>query len=147
MRTAQKMVPGLFIVALGLTFLWFGRGYPVGTVRSMGPGMFPMALSILAIATGALIVVTDFIRAEDARMPFRWSAVAAVLGALLAFSLLLEPAGLLPTGCVAVAILALAEGRVRPVECAILGVVLSLAVWAVFGRGLGMPVHLLPEVF
>ena len=145
MKVAKTVTPGLVIMALGLAFLWFGRGYPVGTVRAMGPGMFPMALASLTIATGALIVLGDFLRGSGEGFDFRWRGVFTVLGALIAFAFLLERAGLLITGLLAVVILAIGEGRVRPVEAAIVGVVLSVAIWAVFGRGLGMPVHLFPR--
>lgn len=145
MRYARTMAPGLFIMGLGLAFLWFGRGYPVGSVRAMGPGMFPMALATLTIAAGALIILGDFLRGAGERFDFRWRGVAAVLGALISFALLLERAGLLITGLLAVVILAVGCGRVRPLEALITGVVLSVAIWAIFGRGLGMPVQLLPR--
>ncbi|GAA5071490.1 tripartite tricarboxylate transporter TctB family protein [Roseibacterium beibuensis] len=145
MKVAKTIAPGLGIMALGLAFLWFGRGYPVGTMRSMGPGMFPMALASLAIGTGALIVLSDFLRGGEQDLEFRWRGVFAVLGALICFAFLLERAGLLITGLLAVVILAIGEGRVRPLEATIVGLVLSVAIWAVFGRGLGMPVDLFPR--
>lgn len=145
MSIARNTVPGLFVVGLGLAFLWFGRGYPVGSVRTMGPGMFPIALACLTIAVGALIVVSEFIHGEGRALNFRLRGVAAVLGALVVFALLLERAGLLITGFLAVLILALGEGQVRAREIGLVGLVLTVAIWAIFGRGLGMPIRLFPE--
>lgn len=144
MWTARNIMAGLFVTGLGLAFLWFGRGYPVGTVRTMGPGMFPVALACLTIAVGALIMLSDLIHGEGKAMNFRLRGVVAVLGALIVFALLLERAGLLVTGLVAVLILALGEGRLRLLEVGLVGLVLSVAIWAIFGRGLGMPIRLLP---
>lgn len=144
MQFVRTLTPGLFILILGLLFMWFGRGYPVGTVRSMGPGMFPLVLASLTVTAGVLIILGDFLRGAPERFDFRWRGVVAVLGALITFAVLLEPVGLLITGLIAVMILAVGGGRVRIVESLVVGIALGVAVWAVFGRALGMPVQLLP---
>ena len=51
----RDLVGGLVIVAIGGVFLLFGRELPVGSSFRMGPGYFPLILSWLMMAMGAVM--------------------------------------------------------------------------------------------
>ena len=75
-----------------MAFAWGATTYTVGTGARMGPGYFPMMLGILmavigiAITFSALVVETS---TGDKVGSFAWKPLAFIIGANLAFGLLL----------------------------------------------------------
>lgn len=110
-------------VVVGLVGLWEGSGYDFGTARQIGPAVFPVALSILLLAAAAGIVIEALMGVSGPDpAPARPVVLAGVLGAPVAFSLVIGPFGLFPAIFAAVIVASLAERSLRP------GAVLALAV-------------------
>ncbi|GGF07834.1 tripartite tricarboxylate transporter TctB family protein [Stappia taiwanensis] len=146
MKTLRDAGGGLLIAAIGLLFLLGAREMPLGSLRNMGPGMFPTALSVVAIIAGLAIAALEVLRNAEAAMTFDLRALACVGGAIALYAVLMESAGLLATTVIAVFLLAAAPQRFRPMETLLVGVGLSVFTWAVFVKGLGMPLSFLPDV-
>jgi putative tricarboxylic transport membrane protein len=115
---------------------------PLGSARSMGPGYFPL---VLAVILGVLGVVTTLKGLRSGGEPLPQVTIRGtffVICSVVLFGLTIHPLGFIPAVAlsVAVAILGSSEARLLPA----LGLVIFLVVfcWAVFIKGLGMPVPL-----
>lgn len=98
------------MIVLGLIVAHEGSNYPIGSLRQMGPGYFPIALGVLLIFLGGLIAATATAGndAEEAALPHaEWRGWAGILGGPILFILLGRTTGMLPAtfACVFVAAL------------------------------------------
>ena len=114
----------------------------LGTVRRMGPGMFPTALGVVLASFGVALVVPAFLRpGEMPRVDVR--PLVAVLAAIAAFAVMIRPFGIVPTIAATTFIVTRAEVRLPLVHTAILAAVLTLLALLVFKIGLGLPVPMI----
>jgi hypothetical protein len=132
-------------ITFGALGLWFGRGYTVGTTFQMGPGYFPLVLSIGLIAIGLIVVVRSLAQTGDAPERGSLRPLAVVLCAVTAFGLLVEFAGLIAAVAVTVLVGGLASLESRRLELAILAVGTAVFCAALFVYGLGLPIPLWPR--
>jgi len=68
--------------------------YPAGTLSRMGPGFFPLALSVMLALTGAVLLARSFIVTEVGPTRSRPVAVLCVLGGAALFAGLVDVMGL-----------------------------------------------------
>ncbi len=136
---------GAFVIALD---------YPIGTLHRMGPGMFPLLISGLLTAIGVGLVVQSLVawrlRAVSSVVPelvpnlVTVRALFVVMVSLLAFAVLVRPAGLF----IATGVLAFIATRTEPgrgvVGSLILSLALSCITAAIFVYGIGVPIPLWP---
>lgn len=141
MRADAKDVAGGGILALiGLFMLVRSFDYSIGTAREMGPGYYPMVVAILLIVLGLAIAGLSLLRTGRIPMP-EWRALAAVLGSVLVFALLVRNAGMIPAviGCS----FACSAGHPgwNPRATFVISAVLAVATWLLFSKllGLSMP--------
>jgi hypothetical protein len=130
-------------LAFGSAGLWFGSEYEVGTASSMGPGYFPLLLSSGLLLVGAFLIVRGMTTKGSPIEPAFLRPFALVIGAVVAFALLIERAGLAITAVIVVVMCALANrDAVRWWEIAALSVGLSAASVLLFVQflNLQMPV-------
>lgn len=106
-KSQKDFFSGLMFAAIGGAFAWGATNYSVGTAARMGPGYFPLLLGILLAALGCFIVFYSLVEhAEDGDKvgSFAWRPVVYILGANIAFGILLAglpSLGLPPTGLIA----------------------------------------------
>jgi putative tricarboxylic transport membrane protein len=94
MKTVE-ILSGAVPVALGIIFLSASRNLPFGTSSHMGPGFFPISLSLLLCLLGTLVLVRGL--RSPMRVPSQWPALRpfmAVSACPILFALLIERAGL-----------------------------------------------------
>ncbi|MFN3146215.1 MAG: tripartite tricarboxylate transporter TctB family protein [Paracoccaceae bacterium] len=91
--TRRNRFAGAVLVLIGAYVAYQGYGYGLGQVFRLGPGALPFGLGLLSILFGVLIALVDPDGAEAAPV-IRWRPVLSILGALLAFALLIDTAGL-----------------------------------------------------
>lgn len=130
---------GLFFLVLGGLTVLLARPYRLGSADDMGPGYFPAVLGIILAAVGVALAIVGALRGGDAITAVRIRPLASVLGAIVAFGLLLETAGLLVATPVAVILASAASTEFRLWEAAALGGVLVGLMTGVFVFGLGLP--------
>src|SRR5512137_2157200 len=98
-KNAKDFWSGVMFVAFGIFFAGFARQYDMGTAARMGPAYFPTVLGLLLIALGLFVGWTGIrTEAEDGHGDvdkFHFKPLLLVLGAVVAFGVLLRPAGLL----------------------------------------------------
>ena len=139
-RSAFDWAGGLAVAVLGAAVAWMAAGYGAGTLSRPGPGFFPRAggLLLVALGLGVALTVREVVPTGE-RM--RWRAAAAIFAAVLVWALLLGPLGLVPATGALTVVAALAHHRPNPRRVAATLVILPILGWAVFIKGLGLPVE------
>ena len=141
-RTPRDIWAGLVFVAIGLVALSQISGYPIGTLTAMGPGYFPLILSVLLIALGLGSVVRGLLHAGPG-MDQRWPLLP--LGFLVAgiavFGYLVEASGLLPAVFVLAILIGYRDLARHPLQVIGSAIVLSVGATLLFVQFLGMPIQ------
>ena len=147
-KNAKDFWSGVMFIAFGLFFAGFARQYDLGTAARMGPAYFPTMLGLLLMLIGATISFKAFrSNAEDphgAVDKFHFKPLILVLGAVVAFALLLRPGGLVVALLALIFISSLGSGEFKLKEILPLAIGLCLLVLSVFIWGLGLTIPVLP---
>lgn len=146
-RDAKDFWSGVMFGAIGLFFMVFAQQYDMGTAARMGPAFFPSMLGGLLLALGLLILIKALGHPdpEHGRLDaFHFKPLLLVLGAVLAFGLLLRPMGLLVSLAVLVVVSSLGSPEFRLRDALLLTVGLAILVMGVFIYGLSMTIPVLP---
>jgi hypothetical protein len=88
---------GALCVVLGLAMIAEARRYPLGTLRQIGTGFYPLVLGVLLALVGALIAISSIGGPPDApelTEPPEWRGWACIVGGVTLFMLLARPGGL-----------------------------------------------------
>ena len=143
-RLADKNVLcGLLFIAFGGALAWNALGLEIGTASEMGPGYFPLGLAGLLGILGLILIVGSFTSAERSPLErFESRGFAMVLLAVAAFGLTINKLGFVPAIVLTLAIAIVASSEFRPLAGLATIVTLLAFCWAVFVKGLGMPVRL-----
>jgi hypothetical protein len=91
-KSQKDFFSGLLFMGFGVAFAWGAATYKVGQADRMGPGYFPLMLGILMTVLGVLIVAKALVvktESGDKIGGWAWKPLAYVLGANLAFGVLL----------------------------------------------------------
>lgn len=149
LRNAKDFWSGVMFMAVGAAFAFVARDYDMGTAARMGPAYFPTMLGGLLVLLGAYIaargITHDAPDKQGAIERFHFKPLLLVLGAVVAFALLLRPAGLAIALAALVIIASFGSGQFRWREILPLAVGLVVLVLAVFIYGLGLTIPVLPE--
>ncbi|WP_162300783.1 tripartite tricarboxylate transporter TctB family protein [Alkalilacustris brevis] len=134
-----ELLAAAFMFAVGVFFFVGALDYQVGTMARTGPGFLPLALGIAAMILGVLIAIAA--RGQETRWPeLAPRALVAVLGAILAFALLLPRLGLVPSIVITVLIAVTGNRDATPLFAVVTAVLLSFACWLLFIQGLGLSI-------
>ena len=137
-RDYRDMVGGGLLVVAGLGFAWYGHAnYAMGSIRHMGPAMFPVALGVMLAGLGLALLIPALFR-PGPRADIRVWSPLFVLAGVSTFALTIRPFGLLPAIAATVVVSSMAELKVRPFSLAMLTLFLCVLSWLVFRVGLGM---------
>ncbi len=145
-RDAKDFWSGIMFAAFGLGFVAVARSYDMGTAARMGPAFFPTMLGGLLLVLGVIVTIKGLSPgAEEHRVDkFHFKPLLLVLGAVVAFGLLLRPAGMLVALATLVFVSSLGGDQFRLRDVLLLTVGLAVLVLAVFIYGLGMTIPVLP---
>lgn len=133
-----ELAMALAIILIGLTALYIASDYSMGTLRRMGAGFVPMALSLILIGLGVLLVF-ECLRAPRSHTPGKVSAFALVIGGILIWSQTIDRLGFVPATFLLVIACALAERRNTLRSVVGLSVALIGGGYLIFIKGLGIP--------
>lgn len=134
---------GLLFIAFGAFFGFFGLEYRLGSMRSMGPGMLPVAGGAVLLLLGVALLLRGY-RSAEAVPSFAGRTLTAVLGSVVAFALTVDVLGLVVAAPLLIfgAVIATGQGSIK--LFAILALVLTAATALVFPYLLGVPLKVLP---
>ena len=131
---------GILFAAFGCAGLWFGRDYIVGTAARMGPGYFPLLMSLALVGLGGFLLVRSLVIAGD---PIERSALRPqllILTAIVIFGITIERLGLAAAVAAVALISGFAARDVRWFERLLLAVGLAAACVVLFVYFLGQPI-------
>ncbi|MBP2294962.1 tripartite tricarboxylate transporter TctB family protein [Azospirillum rugosum] len=140
---SQDVLAGLMFILIGAAALALSSAYPHGTSTRMGPGYFPTLLGWLLTGLGALIAARGVL-SPGASVPGGSPRCALVLAAVVAFGLLLKPAGLAIATAVLVGLGAVANRDFRAIEIVLIYLVLIAIAIVVFVYGVGVQLSIGP---
>jgi len=140
-RDYRDILGGGLLIVLGLAIAAYAQAnYAMGTLRRMGPGMFPAGVGLLLAVTGALTILPALFR--PGRMPqVKWGPMILILLSVAVFALAIRPFGLIPAVAACVLVAALSEPTNRPLTILLLAVTLPALAWLVFVFGLRLPMQ------
>jgi len=143
-KSPQDAAAGIFLLAIAGVALWLGSDLPIGSVRQLGPGMFPRVLAILVGLAGVMIVLDAFLQAGEGleRWPLR--APLFILGAAVAFGFAIRPLGLIVAAPLVMIVGAFASPETRLREVLVFGTVMTVFCAALFKFALGLPIPVAP---
>ncbi|MCB4770294.1 tripartite tricarboxylate transporter TctB family protein [Ancylobacter sp. Lp-2] len=149
-RSPKDVVTGLLLIFLGAWFAWLGSDLPIGRAIRMGPGYFPLVLCGILAALGLIILLTGLAFGGDAeadedarRIAIPWQGLALITLSVVVFGLAVRPLGLGPAMGLAVFISAAASRRFSLRSGALMAAIMVAFAWAVFIKGLGLPLPML----
>ncbi len=138
---------GFFFVFVGIFFFFLAIKLPVGKLTQPGPGIFPLALSLLLFTVGIIIFFSTAKEKTkiDWRKGFRDLAKpAAIVLLTLAYIILMGRLGYLLTSFIYLFSLFFLVSRYKWFFCAGLSGILAVASWIFFGKILGIQLPLGP---
>jgi len=146
-RDQKNFWSGVMFIAFGVFFVGYARQYDMGTAARMGPSYFPTVLGGLMFLLGIIVLIQGLAteQADGKIEPFNFKALVLVLGAVVAFGLLLRPAGLLVALFVLIAVSSFGSHEFKVRDMLLLSVGMSLLVLGVFIYGLNMTIPVLPS--
>lgn len=143
-RNSKDLYAGLIFFLFGISSVIIALNYPMGTASRMGAGYFPSILGgILAIMGIGIAIRGLWFTAEPVK-PFAFRPLFLVLGAVLAFALLLESLGLVVATFALIVISCLGGWEFRLREVVFLFLFLTALAIGIFAYGLGMPFKVWP---
>lgn len=92
----KEVLSGLLMIAAAAGFAWIVMrpgGLSLGTARSMGPGYFPLMVSMILAALGLIMIVTSFGRGTGEIQLVSLRSISLVLLAPIVFGLVVRPLG------------------------------------------------------
>lgn len=109
--------------------------YSLGTVTRMGPGMMPVSLGVILAAFGLAIALPAWVQKGEAAS-LRLRPMIFLSAAVLAFALMIEPFGLVPSVLATTVIATLAETKMSALRALMLGGAMAALTWGIFIAGL-----------
>ncbi len=141
-RNTRDFVGGASMIFASLLFIWFGRELVVGTSFQMGPGYFPIMLSLILMGLGAIIMVQSMVMAGEDSEPeaANWKAYILVILGPVGFGLFLSGLGLAPAIFLLIVGTATASRYANWRHSILLGLFLATCSVLLFTRLLSLPV-------
>jgi hypothetical protein len=135
----SNFVCGGFFVIVGLLFTFGSVGLGMGTSVGMGPGYFPLFLSIALILIGIAVLGSAFGSANARPSPVAWRGVLFILPAPLVFGLTVRGLGFVPALFITAFLATFASTTMRLPAAVLLSVALTVFSTLVFSYALGLP--------
>ena len=140
-RDYRDLIGGGLLLLLGLFVgIHALTSYDVGTLRHMGPGMFPAWLGFLLASIGAVILVLGLFRPGERIEPDYRQFFAVILGVIV-FGVTVKTFGMIPAVVLLTLAAVLADDKLGVVAAAALAVTLSVLALLIFRVGLGVPLQ------
>ena len=146
-RDQKNFWSGLMFLAFGAFFVGWAQQYDLGSAARMGPAFFPTMLGAILFLLGAIVLIEGLVTetADGKIEPFNFRALVLVLGSVVAFGMLLRPAGLIVALFVLVCVSSFGSHEFKLRDVLLLSIGMSLLVLGVFIYGLSMTIPVLPS--
>jgi putative tricarboxylic transport membrane protein len=127
-------------VLLGVAYSLGAMRYSVGSLIAPGPGLFPLLAGVTMTLASGIALIVEFRRPSlpPPQLGESFRRVPWLLAALVAYALLLKPAGFVAASTALVALVLVVLGRRQVWSVAVLALALSAGCYLTF-RLLGVP--------
>lgn len=142
-RNPKDVMSGLLFIALAALFAWQALDLPMGTAVRMGPGYFPLVLAGLMGVLGLIVLINGLRFPGEMPSGIAWRALGVLTFSVVFFGFAVRPLGFLPALAIAVFVSATASRKFNIVTALASAAVMTVFAWAVFIKGLGLPLPLL----
>src|SRR5262245_20236460 len=139
-KDQQGFWAGILFVAFGCAGLWFGRNYAIGTLSRMGPGFFPIMMSVALIGIGAFVLGRSLVVSGEPIERIAFLPQLLILAAIVIFGLLIERLGLAASVIAVAVISGIAAQGLRWFELVALALAMSALSVVLFVNLLGQPI-------
>lgn len=137
----RDIIAGALLIVLGLFAGFYATAnYNLGTLRHMGPGMFPSWLGFMLAGLGFFVLVPALFRAGTLPKPDIRQFIAVLAGTLI-FALTINVLGMVPAIFLLTIASVLADDKLGVVGTLVLCVVLSVLAVLIFRVGLEIPLY------
>lgn len=137
----QDVAAGLFMIFIGLFFLWQGSDLPMGTLRAVGPGLLPRAVSVMLIVGGGILIAMSWKDNYRIRLPmFSYRGMFFIIGGILVFGFLIRSVGLIAAGPLSMIFASYASVETKLWETALFSVIMTAFCIFLFKYLLGLPI-------
>lgn len=138
-RSPQDFWSGVIFLVLGLSAVFIGYGYAMGSAGRMGPAYFPTVLGSLLAVIGSISLGRSLVRGGEPIGNISIKNLLLIISSVILFGLLMRGAGLFIAVVVLVMVSGYASLKFRVVP--FLAVAVGLAAFSVliFAVGLGLP--------
>lgn len=142
-RHPKDFWTGIIFLFVGLSAVYIGQDYTMGTAGRMGPAYFPTILGALLSCIGLIAVIRSCVRSGEAVGKFYIREIILILSAVILFGVLMRGAGLVPAVLVLVLLSAYASPKFTWVPSLLIAVGLAVFSVVVFVKLLGLPMPIL----
>ncbi len=142
----RDVIAGIVVIGSSLLFGSLAIGYGIGTSRNMGPGYFPLLLSLAGAVLGLILIIKACFGTFEKREPVDVRRLLFVCAAFLVFALSIQRGGLFLTIVATTVVGSLAHRDSRILESLIFALVLAAATCLVFIQLLGLSIPVWPEL-
>jgi putative tricarboxylic transport membrane protein len=141
-KSPKDFYCGLLLIGIAAIFAAEVRHLPIGSAFRMGPGYFPLVLSVLLAALGAAIFINGLrVRGEPVgSLP--WRGIAFIALPVIFFGGTLKGLGFVPSLAATVLATTFASKRWSIPSAISITAALVLLATAIFIYGLGLPISL-----
>ena len=147
-KSQRDFWSGMMFMVVGALFAWGAlANYSFGSSARPGPGYFPFGLGALLAILGAFILFEALtIETEDGEPigDIAWKPLIVILVAVASFGYLLPVLGMFIALPILVIVSSWASDEFSIVGTLISAVFLDVFSWAIFIKGLGLTIPLLP---
>ena len=147
-KSQRDFWSGLMFLVVGALFAWGAlTNYSFGSSARPGPGYFPLGLGLLLAVLGAFILFEALtIETEDGEPvgQIAWKPLIVILVSVALFGALLPRLGLFITLPILVLVASWASDEFSLKGTIVSAIFLDVFSWAIFIKGLGLTIPLLP---
>ena len=149
-KSQKDFWSGLMFLGVGAAFAIGSLDYSFGNSARPGPAYFPFGLGVLMAILGAMVIFGALTKDTPDGEPvgaFAWRPLLIILGSVALFGFLLPRLGMFITLPLLVFLSATASEEFTIKGAAINAAVLTVASWAIFSKGLGLTIPMMPTIF
>jgi len=144
-RATKDFFSGLIFIFFGVLVVLVARNYPMGSAVSMGPGYFPTLLGGVLTLLGFIIAARALWVSGEEVKSLALRPLVFVLGANLAFAIMVRSLGLVLATLALVFVSSLGGWEFRLREVTVLALALMALSVGLFVHGLGLPFNVWPQ--
>lgn len=141
-RNPKDFCCGLLLLAIAALFAVGLLDLPLGSAFRMGPGYFPLVLTLLLAGLGAAILVNGLRRHGEPIGPIPWRGILLITLPIVFFGVTLKGFGLMPSLSIAVLASTFAAREWSPLVALTTTAALVAGCVAIFVYALGLPLSL-----